>query len=109
MSERVESALIANWEVQRAYWKAQLIAYWEAQKAMCTGECEQPAPDKAVKLVPTVYLDLESIELAPQDHSMRFLDPWKGDDCPKGVPCSPRCEVCDCAECRYCGAIRQIG
>ena len=86
----------------------------------CTGECEQPSPNKVVELVWVSEIDFEvdasgklrmvtTDKLKPKDHSLRFLDPWKGDHCPKGVPRSPRCNACDCAECRYCGQIIQIG
>ena len=86
----------------------------------CTGECEQPSPNKVVELQWMTEIDFEADssgalkmvskdKLKPKDHSLRFLDPWQGDCCPKGVPRSQRCEVCDCAECRYCGQIIKVG
>ena len=84
----------------------------------CTGQCQQPPPSrKVVELEKVTVSDGMSEdgnmkwkeELWPKDYSVRFLDPWKGDPCPKGVDRSPRCEVCGCSVCTYCGDVVQIG
>ena len=94
------------------YWEQlQEEAKKDREQHPCTGECQQPPPDnKVLELAPTVFVTTGSVELAPLYHSLRFIDPLKGDSCLKGRPLgSERCEVCDCAVCRYCGQPLQVG